>query len=487
MTLDSTALEETRSYNSNVPDSISKAALAKHRATALKEKESEAQPETKEPDHFDQLFRLRAYREFWAEGLWLPCDDRDFRTIEDNILKHLYESQLYNRSAERLDLSLLERLAYELGIRPKRNIQYKLTKITPSDRARSIPFLVPNWLLQRTDHILYGQPGCGKTQLAIHLVRAALGDPTLNSFADSGTFCNSDNWDKTQALFIQTDMLSIGHDNTCNMLESLSLMSNEPLLNRIDWWFEDFEQGIAPFELSLRGLVELDRKLKEARDNGRPYSIVVIDSLKAVCPDDVKVGDQRILQYFRCCNRIVYKHNAALLWIHHSHDNGKTQGISRIGEETSALIHLEYDKDKRLIKTEIRKLRGQGKSRQLLLDFMSKPEVRVVESTGTDDEPQESLSDFLFRKLIEDWNGYRAKAPDVSPRTLLANYPGIQRGTFTRLVRESSDQKASDTTIKTTLASLVSAGRIERRGNASAATYVPTLGEASPATEEFDF
>lgn len=463
---------------------ISKAKLEQYRIGAPREG---GEPENGIDPILYALYRLRAFRERIVDHKLVHCPVDEYRREEDKLLKVLFESQLYARDPGRLDMTLLEMLCYELGINPRIEPTVKLRSFFDTDEDdEELDFIIPNWLLQGADHIIYGKGGSGKTQFALHLTRAALGDPSLDYFADAGPFNNHEHWDNGQAMFIQTDMMTVAKKNTRSMLKALGMQANRALCERIKFWYMDIGEGLAAFHLTLWGMVQLDLRLREAAEAGKPYTLMIIDSLKGVCPDDLRVGEQRFLHYYRSVNRLAHKYGVTLIWIHHSDEDGRMQGIKRIAEESSAEILLEKDSDSSTVNANIKKLRGQGIARKIKLDFMSKPLVTVIDQSDDDEDDADDLTDFLISRVHQHFNDYRQLHPNVSYRTLHANYVGLKTSELENEVTRAG-LKASRRTIQTRLTELHSARRLLRRGHGRSQCYVPTLDGPGPITDELDF
>ena len=324
--------------------------------------------------------------------------------------------------------------------------------------------------------------------LAIQLSRAITGDPSLNEFLDSGPISGYDRWGKSRVLFIGTDMYDSATEMTNTYIDTLGLTKAD-FLKYVEWWFEDSDAGTPGWQLSLPHLTQLFHHLKDNQEAGTPVAAVIIDSMKAVCPDHLLVGQQAFKDYLRLVYDICTRFDAALIWIHHAAGNNQgAQGIQRITEGAAAVFKMERD-DNRQVTIDIEKLRG-GKGRKLVINPFSKGTPTLIGDVRDmaeqlDDRPVATNAELRRQKILDvlrsDFDNYRAEHPDITGDKLFSNYKGLS-------CKDLLDDihNASGRTIRADLQQLVREGVIEQRGHAKDRKYRLRLDENGEPAEPYD-
>lgn len=275
-------------------------------------------------------------------------------------------------------------LGYDLGaVKGNKIKSLGMSKLRKKAFAQKTDFLVPGFIADKRDVVLWGGAGTGKTLITLMMIMSMLrgesfGDQTEKSHHKGKKilFIGSDGG--VSALGVLGDYL-----NKMGVIE-------DPLLDEyFDFWVADEEEGIPSWNLNTGNLV----KLKETVSTGE-YALVVIDSLKAVCSNsNWSIDDRSIGDVMRLVQAIVCEHGA-LAWIHHT-NKGKSNGADKAGgvtdviELTSANIQFKKQWDDEDQKTQtssivVHKLRGET-SRSFDYDF-DWSGITVVEDPDYEDD-----------------------------------------------------------------------------------------------------
>ena len=84
-----------------------------------------------------------------------------------------------------------------------------------------------------------------------------------------------------------------------------------------------------------------------AIQQGLPFDLVIFDSLKAICPPGLLVGDQVVTDYLETIRAICSVRGAAQLYLHHqARDSDRPQGVAGLTEMTDGNFHIRVDENK---------------------------------------------------------------------------------------------------------------------------------------------
>lgn len=384
-----------------------------------------------------------------------PCLDRD---LLGDVLAH----PGYSNQISEVERDLITLFRYEQGLKDNSHAEVQGIKLIgrPPKRPR---FLIPGFLIAGGEHVLYAKAGVGKTTLALHMVRAVTGDPTLDRFLDSGPLNNHHLWQRNPVLFIGTDMFGSAEEMTTKYLEEFDLYGRE-FLEQVEWWFEQ-EDSPAWF-LTLKDLTKLYRYLESNHHAGTPVAAVFIDSMKAVCPDHLLVGQQGFKDYIKLIKVICKRFGAALIWVHHSRADGSgAQGITRITEGSDANLHLKRDDKTKQLTLDIEKLRG-GRSRTLYINPF-KPEPQLLpnpEEIPDEDSIENRKEQMVLEVMADHFKQHRLLNMTSSAEFIESSYEGMKIGEIEDALRDRFRGAAagiSRRTLERLIGSMKTAGKIE--------------------------
>lgn len=274
-------------------------------------------------------------------------------------------------------------LGYDLGSVSGNKIRsLGMNKLRKKAFAQKTDFLVPGFIADKRDVVLWGGAGSGKTLITLMMVMAMLRGET---FGDQTEACHHRG---KKILFIGSDGGVSAMGVLGDYLQRMEVLNDPKLDNYFDYWVADEEEGIPSWNLSIGNLV----KLKETVSSG-DYALVIIDSLKAVCSNsNWSIDERSIGDVMRLVQAIVCEHSA-LAWIHHT-NKGKSNGADKAGgvtdiiELTSANIQFkkQWDDDDQKTQTSsivVHKLRGaMSRSFDYEFDWTG---ITVVEEPDDDD------------------------------------------------------------------------------------------------------
>ena len=438
-------------------------------------------------NYLEQLYLLRAFGTRKDGDGTVLVPSQDIAQADRNLLGAILENKGYCNSKDEIERDLLTLFRWHNGL-ARNSWAPVCSKILDGDSDIHAEWLVPNWILARREHVMYSKAGVGKTMLSIQLARAITGDPTMNSFLDSGPISGYERWGRNRVLFIGTDMYDSAEEMTNTYIASLGLAHSE-FLKYVDWWFEDSEAGTPGWTLSLRHLIQLYQHLKEQRSSGRPVSAVIIDSMKAVCPDHLLVGHQAFKDYLRLVYDICSRFGAALIWIHHSGKDGGAQGIQRITEGAAGVFRMERDKETQQVVMEIEKLRGGGRTRKLFINPFAHGEPAVLmnpnaaadeESLGPVISRSQTRHELILTLLQEHFDAHRSANPTTLGSTISLLYKGMGRAELEEATGSSKRELLND------LQQLSNQGLIEAKGHAKSKTYRLRLDDLGDPQNGFD-
>lgn len=371
----------------------------------------------------------------------------------------------FNRTPQLLEIQMLDLFRQEHGIERRRFADVTPVKLT-GQLSERIEWLLPGFLAEGFDHIVYSKPGVGKTTLALQWARRIIGDPDAEPFLDSGQLRNHHHWRQRQVLFIASDGAGAAH----KMLDHYVLQmgqSNAEWLDYLTVWADNEAFKSPSWSLTLRHLRQLHDHLALSRKDGLPVAAVIIDSCKAVCDGaDFRIGDQIFANYFQLVQDICRHFRVTLIWLHHEAKDGSgAQGVAGITERPSGVMRMKQNENHLLFCVE--KLRG-GKPREIScklgddkdLEMLGYAEEQQDESTPAD--RLLSLLEWHHRRFLQQTSSWSGAAADQI-------YPGLQRGEIVALAKDVRQHGVrnlpkSDAQIKRLLQALCQDGLLRRDG-----------------------
>ncbi|WP_186697666.1 AAA family ATPase [Cyanobium sp. NS01] len=483
--------------NTHIPDAVTAQdlkAIAEDRRifSAPRPKDAEPKSDKDKPEsqelsideQLNRLYHLRAHGLIQDGDELIAAPQEKIDSLDRAMLSDLLEHKGYVNSPGEVERDLLSLFRREHGM--VRNSHQDCARKTLDGKAGpKVRWLVDNFIMAGREHIIHAKAGAGKTVLACHLARAITGDPTLTSFLDSGFLNGASRWKRDRVIFIATDMGEGAEENTNTYLDRLH-MAGLPFLEQVEWWLQDAESGKPPWTLSLHHITRLIQYLEGMQHQGTPVAAVIIDSMKAVCPEHMQVGNQAFKAYLDLIADICSRFGTSLIWIHHtSGDGSRAQGIQRISEGAGAVFRLEKQKDSRQILLSVEKIRGGAKSRDLLIDPFA---VDGLTFSYPQDADQGDAPDPVFQEedrrktavldvLRRDYSRFRLDHPELHADKHSLHYLGLSK---TQIQDAIDGAPCSEKQLRNLLADLADGPLIEKKGHGKATTYRLRLDGIGP-------
>ena len=231
----------------------------------------------------------------------------------------------YQVRREQQDKQLLEMLADEWGLQigdtgPRRRTNRTLRDATNSDDC--LPVLIPGFVYQGADTLIYSDAGVGKTLLAASLnYHAAMGGTPI------GQMEHVDQAKTGRTLWIGTDGAELAFGMLKRYVQILNAPATEQWLDRLTFWGANKATGDTPWACNVHGLNALIQELQRAEDEGDPYVMVTIDSAKAVLElGGIDFGIGAVGTVLRLMQAVAARFNIGVVWIHHT---GKSSGVGK--------------------------------------------------------------------------------------------------------------------------------------------------------------
>ena len=331
----------------SIPDAVSEGQLARARY-----REQARQGGAKDSDtvYVDQLF-WRLYRlsvEYIDETPDGPVslnESEVSRRIHE-IRNELYALPLYAREPWQIDEWLIITFQQQHGLKLLSPLKTRPRQLfTRTWQPKLDDFLIPDQILRGRDYVLYGRQGTGKTLFALLLSRAVIGTPGHATFLDAQPV-PAEQYGSRRVLYVASDGGTGAQDDVERYIRRHQI-EDTAWLKHLDVVSGNTEDDSASWTMNLFHLHRLTQWLDEANDAGRPYSMIVFDSLKAICPRGVRVGDQLITQYLQLIQAITAPRGVTALYIHHeSKEGGGAQGAAGILEVVTGVFRLKKAEDR---------------------------------------------------------------------------------------------------------------------------------------------
>lgn len=349
----------------------------------------------------------------------------------DEYLSELLSFPIFNRRPEKIESKLLQVFRQQHGLcqRSRRNLK---PEHLFSEEDQDPDALIGNLMALGCSYILYARQGLGKTRLALLLARAALGTPGHNRFLDYEPVAPS-SWKSQRVLYIASDgnlqakpdlrryARGMGQEGA-EWVDYLDIL-NANQGNKATRWRIDL------YELHL--LAEL---LDKAAEAGTPYRLIVIDSLKSVTPDGVRVGSQEIVDYVDLVDGICSPRNVTVLYIHHqSKDGDGAQGAAGLLEMVHGVFRLKEQDGQSIFCVDKTRLDRRG-NREIPYKITTTGDLKItagISDQSADDQGRE----LILRALQQHYEKHLKRVAHLHKTDPLRAYGGVTKSDALILVR----------------------------------------------------
>lgn len=392
--------------------------------------------------------------------------DLDAIHLEADIRTKIYEhSIMYAREPQRIEAYLFQRFLIENGF-PMFSAKNRRLRTLAEPPSAPTEYVIPNLIAFRRTYLLYGKQGTGKTTLALALARAALGFPGHDSFLDFPA--PVDRWQNMRVLYIATDGLDDAYNDLWNYAQQQGM-------SRQSWAHEyfhvlamDSSDLASPWKMNLSDMRYLIDVLQEASDSGKPYGLVIFDSLKAICPPRVSVSDPIVLDYVTALHSICSRHNAASILIHHqSKESDTAQGVAGLPEQVAGVFRLKKDPEKGHIFV-VEKTRAGHLDRYEIPYSLSGSTLYSIDDDDHDDNDTsltavERRHNVILGILQAHYNNWKIQNSHIPSENYSAEYRGMGR-TDLLAALDQADTSCSISTLERDLIALDAQQKLQRLG-----------------------
>lgn len=294
----------------------------------------------------DRIYMLTLYSLHKSDsGLSQIDDEDDAQALIDFYTNQLYGYQLFARNPALLDRRMLRRLRHQCGSRPRSLRNLQLAKLLEAN-APSGKILIPGLMEAGKTYLLYGTPGTGKTTFALMLARAVTAAPGHRQFLDFEEVPASA-WRNRRVLIVASDGGDTAKGTLTNYSRWHQMLGAEWQQHYLDVLAGSEESAAPAWTMDLPCMRLLMETLDGAIQEGLPFDLVIFDSLKAICPPGLLVGDQVVTDYLETIRAICSVRGAAQLYLHHqARDSDRPQGVAGLTEMTDGNFHIRLDENK---------------------------------------------------------------------------------------------------------------------------------------------
>ena len=444
-----------------VPDSLSmddirRFAAHEHRPTT----EADVGDADAMEDLVERIFLLTCHNLHKREGGTDQIDspeeaERLIRFYKNQLLSY----QLYARNPGELERNLLDRFRRAAGHRPRRT-----TAIQPlviGERLRPAgPILIPGLMEAGRTYLLYGKAGTGKTTIALMIARAVIGTPGYRKFLDYEEI-PAEAWRQRRVLMIASDGGDGARSNLAAYSRWHNMLGAEWQQHYLTTITSSAEDGSPVWKMGLQHLIRLIGLLDEAQAQGRPYNLIIFDSLKAICPSEMKVGDQVISEYIETIASICAQRQAAQLYIHHqSRDSNDPQGVTALSEITDGNFQLKRDENN-LHSFNVAKSRAQWDAHRETPYTIANGEIRA--GMGGASNQQVDAETFLLRTIQDHLEEHRNRTSILPAESDARVYRGLKPSEIFDYMQEKNlrhSELGSEATVKRKTMAMIENGRL---------------------------
>jgi KaiC/GvpD/RAD55 family RecA-like ATPase len=417
-------------FSSPIPDAVSPAQLQRIsfnlNSQALGSSAADAQTREAVDLHNDllwRIYRLEVELIHQKDGSEEAVDEAEGSALQVEYRNELANLlPLYGRESWRIDQALLDifKREHNLGGRTKRDIKPQKLSDHILEEAE---WLLPDLMMPGRSYMLYGLTGTGKSTMALMLARVITGTPDHAAFLD----CNP----VPGEIFGTRRVLYVASDGGDGAITDLKTYAKRHKMDQAQWC-EDYLRVIGestcnnatPWKMNLYEMHRLAEILEEAAAEGVPYALVIFDSLKAICPRNVRVGDQIITDYIEILTKICSSRGAASLFIHHqAKDTPTFQGASGIGEMISGIFSIKKKDEQHHFCIEKTRVSLRG-NREIPYTIKDGRLVQLNHFEGDDHSTDEGK---ILAILQEHYERHRSRVAHLDVTDELRNYAGISR------------------------------------------------------------
>ena len=350
----------------------------------------------------------------------------------DEYISELMTHQVFNRNPEKITSKLIAYFREQHGVevRSKRNLRPE--GLFDDGNIEPTP-LIPGLISEGCSYILYAKQGAGKTTFALLLARAALATPGHNRFLDFEPV-PSRYWKQSRVLYIASDGDIQAKGDLKRYAERLKQQNEEWANKQLRIISATTVNKATRWRIDLYEMHNLALTLDEAKEAGTPYRLVIIDSLKAVLPGGVRVGQQEITEYVELVDSICLPRGVAVLYIHHqSKESDTAQGAAGLLEMVHGVFRLKKNDDgQHLFCVDKTRLDPRG-SREIPYKIDNQGPLKVAAHA---EQPDDLDGRIMIAAAFQDhWQKHQMRVAHLPLTALEREYKGIPKSDYLLYLR----------------------------------------------------
>ena len=386
----------------------------------------------------------------------------------DEYTSELLTYPVFNRKQEKIEQKLMQVFREQHGLRRFSRRNLKPEHLFSGDDHDPDP-LIGDLMALGCSYFLFARQGVGKTMLALLLCRAALGTPGHSRFLDF-TPVPAEVWKNQRVLYVASDGNLPAKSDLRRYARAMG-QENAEWIDQMGFINANRDNGATRWRIDLYELHLLAKWLDDAAAAGTPYRMVVIDSLKAVTPDGLRVGAQEIVDYVDLVDGICSPRNVTVLYIHHQAKEGETaQGASGLLEMAHGVFRLKLEGSQRFFCIEKTRLDSRG-NREIPYQITATGDLKIA-TYAAPEEADDQGRDLILRVLQKHYERHLQDVAHLQKTDPRRHYPGISKSEALRLVRATGVTPSSWKSTRTfagLLGAMVQEGSLKRLKNSQVA------------------
>jgi KaiC/GvpD/RAD55 family RecA-like ATPase len=357
----------------------------------------------------------------------------------DEYTSELLNYPVFNRNSEKINLKLLSvfREQHGLSRRSRRNL-----KPEPlfADEEQDPEPLIGNLMALGCSYVLYARQGVGKTLLALLLCRAALGTPGHNRFLDFEPV-PPQVWGSSRVLYVASDGNLQAKSDLRRYARAMNQQDSQWLTSYVDVLAASDKNNATRWRIDLFELHLLATSLDAAAAAGTPYRFVVIDSLKAVAPDGVRVGAQEIVDYVDLVDGICSPRKVTVLYIHHQAKEGDhAQGAAGLLEMVHGVFRLKQEEGQRMFCVDKTRLDPRGNRE---IPYRIGPQGDLSVSAHVADAEDDQGRELILKAFQRHYEKHVMRVAHLHKTDPSRSYSGISKSDYLLILRSEGATHSS--------------------------------------------
>lgn len=378
-------------------------------------------------DAFIDVFNRCIERMYLLATRYIHLSDEGEQQLEEDeanawllhYREQLFQYQVLSREPHHIERRLMDRFRADHGLEKRTKSALQVEKLFDGQEIEHV-HLLPNLLAVGQSYLFYARQGVGKTLMALALARSVLAVPGHNHFLDFPAVPLTE-YGKRRVLFIASDGGKAAKSDLMGYAKAMGMQNTEWINRDLDVVAASPANTAEPWRMDLYQLHWLSDKLDAAAAEGRPYNLVIVDSLKACAPDGILVGQQVITDYLHLVDGICHPRCATVLYIsHQSKEADHAQGAAGIAEMVHGVFRLRLEERQRIFCVDKTRLVMNG-NREIPVNLSGDQFV----AAATADDGSDDGGPLLINALCQHYERHAKKVAHLSANDSLRAYRGV--------------------------------------------------------------